>query len=183
LHLLSLHDRYVPANGTVPGAGFGYLTLTPNGGTAVNIAVALYVFDFVLDRTPHFDTYENQQILSSFLVGFSYSCLFLPQEKLNLLHPHSYGQSQPTPGLQPGTGAVYTFAQLDAWKEQYLQVKRCLYLGSLYLWPSVSLSLSLSPSLTLSLSLSLSLLPLSSLCAFSLLYFSTCAWPYVLFAV
>lgn len=51
---------YVPEAGTQAGTTSATITLT-SGSTVLTLSVQLYVFDFVLDITPHFDTFMMSQ--------------------------------------------------------------------------------------------------------------------------
>ncbi len=52
---------YVPGSGSTHGTQTMNLQLTPNGHAAITIPISLYVYNFVLERTPHFDTFMMSQ--------------------------------------------------------------------------------------------------------------------------
>eukprot|EP00727_Mastigamoeba_balamuthi_P013774 m51a1_g9019 hypothetical protein (777) ;mRNA; f:177825-180620 len=53
--------QYVPVQGTKAGATSANVVITPNGAAPVTIGVNLYVFNFELDATPHYDTFLMSQ--------------------------------------------------------------------------------------------------------------------------
>lgn len=52
---------YIPTAGTVAGTSTATLTLTPAGGSVIALPISLYVYNFAISLTPHFDTFMMSQ--------------------------------------------------------------------------------------------------------------------------